>query len=468
MAQGLTGSTGTTDPALNDLTDVVISTPADNEVLAYNDATGEWINQTAAEAGLLSGSHNHDSDYISVIGTPAANHFPYQTAGGELTDSGYDAADFSAAAHNHDSAYISVIGSPVENDFPKMTAGGELSPSGYDASDFSAAGHNHDAAYISVIAAPADNHFPYQTATGELDDSGYDAADFAAAAHNHDSAYISVVGTPTEGNFPQLTAGGELVNSTYDETSFATAGHTHAAIALADIDGIGTAATTSGHVLSADGTDYDGRSLADAGIAAAGHSHAAAALNDLSDVTIGAVTAGRVVRADGTDWHDALLSIRDLDVTNIDATPADNEVLAYDSSSSKWINQTAAEAALSTTSHTHTEVFHFCKSGTLTTGTGTFRMYLPYACTLVKCGASVGTAPTGADLIVDVHKDGTTIYTTQSGRPDVAASGNWSGWHNAEVTAFSADSYLTVDIDQVGSTVAGADLTVTIVLTRSA
>jgi len=39
--------------AINDLTDVTISgVPADNEVLAYNTGTSEWINQTAAEAGL--------------------------------------------------------------------------------------------------------------------------------------------------------------------------------------------------------------------------------------------------------------------------------------------------------------------------------------------------------------------------------------------------------------------------------
>lgn len=54
--------------------------------------------------------HKHDGDYISIIATPAANHFPYQTAGGELVDSGYDAADFSAAGHNHDADYVDVDG----------------------------------------------------------------------------------------------------------------------------------------------------------------------------------------------------------------------------------------------------------------------------------------------------------------------------------------------------------------------
>ena len=37
-----------------------------------------------------------------------------------------------------------------------------------------------------------------------------------------------------------------------------------------------------------------------------------------------------------------------------DTSPADNEVLAYDSTSSLWKNQTAAEAGLAAASHTHT------------------------------------------------------------------------------------------------------------------
>lgn len=38
--------------SMGDIHDVTITTPADNEVLAYDSSTGTWINQTAAEAGL--------------------------------------------------------------------------------------------------------------------------------------------------------------------------------------------------------------------------------------------------------------------------------------------------------------------------------------------------------------------------------------------------------------------------------
>lgn len=56
--------------AVNDLSDVVIDgTPADNELLAYDTSSGDWINQTAAEAGLAAASHAHDADDVTY--TPA-------------------------------------------------------------------------------------------------------------------------------------------------------------------------------------------------------------------------------------------------------------------------------------------------------------------------------------------------------------------------------------------------------------
>jgi len=45
--------------ALSDVGDVVISTPADHEVLAFDTASGDWINMTASEAGLAEAGHGH-------------------------------------------------------------------------------------------------------------------------------------------------------------------------------------------------------------------------------------------------------------------------------------------------------------------------------------------------------------------------------------------------------------------------
>lgn len=100
----------------------------------------------------------------------------------------------------------------------------------------------------------------------------------------------------------------------------------------------------------------------------------------------------------------------------------------------------------------------------LVTGTGATRLYNDTGVTLTisSVRASVGTAPTGATLIVDVNKNGTTIFTTQANRPAIAISGN-TATGTPDVTSWASGDYLTVDVDQVGSTVAGSDLTVVVI-----
>jgi hypothetical protein len=107
----------------------------------------------------------------------------------------------------------------------------------------------------------------------------------------------------------------------------------------------------------------------------------------------------------------------------------------------------------------------FSQGGTLTTGTGVFRLYNRSGVTrtISTVTASVGTQPTGASILVDVNISGTTIFTTQSNRPTIAVSTNEDQSGTPDVTAWTSGSYLTIDIDQIGSTVAGANLVVTVV-----
>ena len=107
----------------------------------------------------------------------------------------------------------------------------------------------------------------------------------------------------------------------------------------------------------------------------------------------------------------------------------------------------------------------FSQGGTLTTGTGAFRLYNRDGVThtIHTVTASVGTQPTGASILVDVNKNGTTIFTTQSNRPTIAVSTNEDESGVPDVTSWAAGDYLTVDIDQIGSTVAGANLVVVVV-----
>lgn len=92
----------------------------------------------------------------------------------------------------------------------------------------------------------------------------------------------------------------------------------------------------------------------------------------------------------------------------------------------------------------------FASPGDLVVGGGTSRIYLPTAGTIQSVEASVGTAPDGQPAIIDVDKNGTTIFTTQANRPSIAALAHTSGKMTPDVATFSIGDYLTVDIDQVG------------------
>ncbi|MFZ1459085.1 MAG: hypothetical protein WAT17_04360 [Candidatus Saccharimonadales bacterium] len=110
-------------------------------------------------------------------------------------------------------------------------------------------------------------------------------------------------------------------------------------------------------------------------------------------------------------------------------------------------------------------ILPYSYGGSLSVTTGTFRLYNDSGntWTIQNVRASVGTAPTGSSAIIDINVDGTTIFSTQANRPTIAVSTNTSGLvSNMNTTTVANGSYMTVDIDQVGSTVAGSDLTVQI------
>lgn len=126
-------------------------------------------------------------------------------------------------------------------------------------------------------------------------------------------------------------------------------------------------------------------------------------------------------------------------------------------------NSSGTESTFAYTSDLKTRTMPYSYGGTLAVNTGTFRLYNDsgIAWTIQGVRATVGTAPSGSSIIIDVHKNGTTIFTTQSNRPTIAAAANTSGKvTNMNVTSVADGEYLTVDIDQIGSGTAGSDLTV--------
>lgn len=105
-------------------------------------------------------------------------------------------------------------------------------------------------------------------------------------------------------------------------------------------------------------------------------------------------------------------------------------------------------------------------TGALTVTTGKSRVSMRAAYTVESIVADINTAPTGASVILDVNKNGTTLFTTQANRPTIAAAAFTSSATQPDVLTFGVGDYLTVDVDQIGSIVAGSDMTVNIRLRR--
>jgi hypothetical protein len=104
----------------------------------------------------------------------------------------------------------------------------------------------------------------------------------------------------------------------------------------------------------------------------------------------------------------------------------------------------------------------FRLTGTLTTGAKPFKNEIYGDWKIVKVCINVGTGPTGADLIIDINKNGTSIWaTTPANRAKILAGTGTTGESVAfDTKTVTTNDILSFDIDQIGSTIAGADISV--------
>jgi len=104
----------------------------------------------------------------------------------------------------------------------------------------------------------------------------------------------------------------------------------------------------------------------------------------------------------------------------------------------------------------------------LTSGTGKLTFRMPFAMTLTGVRASVTTAPTGSDLTVDINEGVgsvlSAVLTIDDGTKTSVGSASPAAISDSSL---ADDAEMTIDIDGVGSTVAGAGLKVTLIGTET-
>jgi hypothetical protein len=105
----------------------------------------------------------------------------------------------------------------------------------------------------------------------------------------------------------------------------------------------------------------------------------------------------------------------------------------------------------------------FSSAGVVAVDVGTQRLYNDSgkSWTLSNVRASVGIAPAGASIIIDVKVNDATIFALPADQPTIPSGGLTSGKMIVTgVTTVAIGQYITVDVTQVGSTTAGSNLTV--------
>lgn len=167
-----------------------------------------------------------------------------------------------------------------------------------------------------------------------------------------------------------------------------------------------------------------------------------------------------------TNVHDAIVEAASGIVGSGDvvgpASAVDDRIATFDGTTGKLI-QDGGKTLIQQRTHS---IIIACSDETtaLTTGTAKVTFRMPYAFTLTAVRASVTTAPTGSVLTVDINEGGSTILSTKI-TIDVTEKTSTTA-ATAPVISDSTladDAEITIDIDTVGSTVAGAGLKVTLI-----
>ena len=399
--------------------------PADNEVLAWDIATDKWINQTAAEAGLAAASHTHSADDVTSGTLPVARGGTGVTAlaslnaadlgsgagtdGYVLTADGVGGAAWEAVAGGGTVTSVAVTGS----DGIEVDSGSPITGAGTIA--------------LGINKATALSHLNVEDGADVTD-----ATNVQAAGALMDSELTSLSGVKTL-TVPDNTTVSSFGASLVDDADAAAARTT------LDVDQAGTDNSTD--VTLAGSLDY---------LTISGQEITRNAIDLATDVT------GTLPVANGGTGQTSLASV---DAADLGAgASADGQVLMSDGSAGAAWEALPCEIGVACSDETTA----------LTTGTAKVTFRMPYAMTLTAVRASVTTAPTGSTLIVDINEAGSSVLSTKLSIDATEKTSTTAA--TAAVISDSAladDAEITIDIDQIGSTVAGAGLKVWLIGKRA-
>jgi hypothetical protein len=378
------GSAGT----LDDLTDVVITSPSTGQVLKYNGTN--WINDTDSGIALTN---------LSVTDAGGDGSLSYNNTTGVFTYTGPSATE--VRAHFTAGQNISIVSGKINVTNVVLSVTGT--------SPVTSSGGTTPA--ISLASAYGDTQNPYASKTANYVLAAPNGTSGAPTFRALVAADIPTLNQNTTGTAANVTGTVAIANGGTGQTT-----------AQAAINALlPSQSTHSGKYLTTDGTNVSWATVAGGGGAT---------------YTISAETATGGVN---------------LRLTGSDASTDD---VKFAEGSAITLTRTDANTITVAAKPKYTRTLEI--DGSLVVFNGTKRWWIHDTFTITKLQAYVTTAPTGAAVNIRVNKNAVSAATLSITAGQTKA--------NATVSiALAADDYVTVDITQVGSTIAGATLTLIMV-----
>lgn len=102
----------------------------------------------------------------------------------------------------------------------------------------------------------------------------------------------------------------------------------------------------------------------------------------------------------------------------------------------------------------------------VTTGTDKTNHYIiPRNCNFAKAFATAKTGPVGSNLVFDIKKNGTSLWSVNTGNRLAIVAGQTKGTQTSfDTTTGSEGDELSIDVVSVGSTTAGQNITVQLLM----
>ncbi len=174
-------------------------------------------------------------------------------------------------------------------------------------------------------------------------------------------------------------------------------------------------------------------------------------IDAIGDVAITTPTNGQVLKYNGTNWVNGTDSstVGNIDdIGNVALTSVSSgQILKYDGTN--WINDGL------------TFEKQYTQTGTLTTGDAGVRWYPGTNISIKGVVARVATAPIGSAIVLSVKVNGSSVQSV------TIADGSYASLLVDTSIGVNFSYYVTIGITQIGSSVAGSDLTVTLNYTRT-